>query len=103
MGMWSILEESRDDYGRDMGFRGASPEEEAYKEGCRHGYMKAMKEMRGDMGERMGYRDDYGERGGYGSRGGSYGERRMPGYLPEGPYMDDMNERRRRRANGQFY
>ena len=82
MRSWEIIEQGRDEYGRDMGFRGMDPEEEAYKEGCRHGYMKAMREMHGSMGERMGYREDYGERG-----GGSYGERRMPGYLPEGPYM----------------
>lgn len=40
------------------------------------------------------------------------GERRMPGYFPEypvynerrdsQPYGDDMGERRRRRANGEF-
>ena len=103
MSMWGIIEQSRDDYGQDMGFR-SREEEMAYKEGCRHGYEKAVREMHGDMGERMGYREDYGERGGYGNRqGGSYGERRMPGYLPESPYMDNMGERRRRRANGQFY
>lgn len=99
MGMWSIFEEGREDYGRDMGFRGTDPEEEAYKEGCRHGYMKAMKEMRGDMGERGGR---VGYRGGYGNDG-SYGERRFPGYMPESPYLDEMGERRRRRVNGQFY
>lgn len=99
MSTWGIIEQGYDEYGRDMGFRGADPEEEAYKEGCRHGYMKAMKEIHGDMGERggrMGYRDRYGS-------DGSYGERRFPGYLPESPYMDEMGERRRRRANGQFY
>lgn len=31
------------------------------------------------------------------------GERRYPGYFPEYPRMDDMGERRRRRANGEFY
>lgn len=103
MGMWTILEEGRDGYDREMGFRGTDPENEAYMEGCRHGYMKAMKEVHGDMGERrgrMGYREDYGGRGGYMD---NYGERRMGEYLPEGPYMDWMSERRRRRANGQFY
>lgn len=109
MRSWEIIEQGRDEYGRDMGFRGMDPEEEAYKEGCRHGYEKAMREMQGSMGERMGYHEDYGERGGYGNRGGgSYGERRRPGYLSEGPYMgyrgdDEMGERRRRRSNGQFY
>ena len=71
--------------------------EEAYREGCRHGYEKAMREMHGGMGFR-------GE-GGY-NGGGSYsdmGERRMPGYFPEYPRMDEMGERRRRRANGEFY
>ena len=76
MRSWEIIEQGRDEYGRDMGFRGMDPEEEAYKEGCRHGYEKAMREMQGSMGERMGYHEDYGERGGYGNRGGgSYGER----------------------------
>ena len=37
MGMWEILEEGRDDYGRGFGMRGDEVEE-AYKEGCRHGY-----------------------------------------------------------------
>ena len=81
MGMWEILEEGRDDYGRGFGMRGDEVEE-AYKEGCRHGYEKAMREIHGDMGFR---------------------ERRYPGYFPEYPRMDDMGERRRRRANGEFY
>lgn len=44
--------------------------------------------------------------------GSDMGERRMPGYFPEypvynerrdsQPYGDDMGERRRRRANGEF-
>ena len=81
--MWSILEEGRDDYGRGFGMRGGSELEEAYREGCRHGYEKAMREMHGGMGFR-------GE-GGY-NGGGSYsdmGERRMPGYFPEYPRMDE--------------
>ena len=41
MGMWEILEEGRDDYGRGFGMRGDEVEE-AYKEGCRKGYEKAM-------------------------------------------------------------
>ena len=44
MGMWEILEEGRDDYGRGFGMRGDEVEE-AYKEGCRHGYEKAMRFM----------------------------------------------------------
>lgn len=44
MGMWEILEEGRDDYGRGFGMRGDEVEE-AYKEGCRHGYEKAMREI----------------------------------------------------------
>ena len=47
MGMWEILEEGRDDYGRGFGMRGDEVEE-AYKEGCRKGYEKAMREMRGE-------------------------------------------------------
>ena len=73
--MWTILEEGRDDYGRGFGMRGGSELEEAYREGGYNG-------------------------------GGSYsdmGERRMPGYFPEYPRMDEMGERRRRRANGEFY
>ena len=52
MGMWTILEEGRDDYGRGFGMRGGSELEEAYREGCRHGYEKAMREMHGGMGFR---------------------------------------------------
>lgn len=51
MGMWEILEEGRDDYGRGFGMRGDEVEE-AYKEGCRHGYEKAMREVRVDPGFR---------------------------------------------------
>ena len=51
----------------------------AYEAGCRKGYEKAMREQ------------------------GMMGERRMPGYFPEYPRMDEMGERRRRRANGEFY
>ena len=56
MGMWEILEEGRDDYGRGFGMRGDEVEE-AYKEGCRHGYEKAMRELHGDMGFRDGGRN----------------------------------------------
>ena len=97
MGKWEILEEGRDDYGRGFGMRGDEVEE-AYKEGCRKGYEKAMREMRGEMGFRDGGRS-------YSGGGSSSGmdERRYPGYFPEYPRMDDMGERRRRRANGEFY
>lgn len=111
MGMWSIMEDGYDEFGRGMGFR--SPEEEAYKEGCRHGYEKAMREMHSGGGS-MGYRDEYSNRGNYGyrSNSGSQGqegmssERRFPGYFPEGPYMgyrgDEMDERRRRDSRGRY-
>jgi hypothetical protein len=60
--MWRILDEWRDDYERSFGMRDDDVEE-AYKEGCRHGYEKAMRKMQG--GE-MGYRNDGGSRsGGY--------------------------------------
>ena len=49
MGMWTILEEGRDDYGRGFGMRGGSELEEAYREGCRHGYEKARREMHGSV------------------------------------------------------
>lgn len=98
MGMWTIMEEGRDDYGRGFGMReGGSEVETAYREGCRYGYEKAMREMQ--VG--MGFRDN----SGYGSRGYGMGERRMtyePMYREMPPY-DDMGERRRRRANGEFY
>lgn len=91
-----------DDY--DMGFR-SQAEENAFKEGCRHGYEKAMKEVHGDVGQRdyMGYRDNYGNQQGQGMAG----ERRFPGYFPEGPYMgyrekDEMDERRRRDSRGRY-
>lgn len=93
-----------DDYGMD--FR-SQAEEEAYKAGCRHGYERAMKEVHGDMGQRdrMGYHENYGNQPGQGMSG----ERRFPGYLPEGPYMgyrggkiDEMDERRRRDSRGRY-
>ena len=93
MGMWTIREE-HDGYGRDFGMRGGDELEEAYKEGCRHGYEKAIREMQGDG---MNFRD----RSRYDGDGMS--ERRMPGYFPEYPMYGDMSERRRRRANGEFY
>ena len=91
--MWTIMEEGRDEYGRDFSMRVGNAEaayQQGFEEGCRHGYKKAMMEVNGGD---MGYRGSYG--------GGSYGNR-MPGYLPEDPWTDDMGERRRRRANGQY-
>ena len=86
MGMWSILEEGRGYEGFNE--RGGRELEMAYKEGCEHGF-------RGNNG------------GSYG--GGNYGggsssgmnNRYAPGYPPS--YYDEMGERRRRRANGEFY
>ena len=107
MSMWTIMEEGRDDYGRGFGMRDGGELEEAYREGCRHGYEKAMREARGGMGFRE--EEGYGNRDGYGSRGGyGMGERRMmPGYpepmYREMPPYDGMGERRRRRSNGEFY
>lgn len=70
---WRILGESRRFDSDDDEIR------EAYEEGCRKGYKKAMKEIHesGEYGEREDWEDDdddYGERGGYGG-GGSYGSR----------------------------
>lgn len=95
MGMWTIMEEGRDRYGRDFGMRGGESEQayrQGFEDGCRHGYRKAMMEAHEDMGFRSGR--PYG--------GGSYGNR-MPGYQPDDPWPDDMGERRHRRASGQFY
>lgn len=105
MGYWEILE-NRDEYSRGSAMK--DEVEEAYREGCRHGYEKAMREAKGGMGFRDGGGYGYGNRGGEGS---GMGERRMmPPYYPESPmgfrdpYMDDdMGERRRRRSNGRFY
>ena len=108
MGMWEILEEGRGEYEHVLGMRRGYPMEEAYKEGFRHGYEKAIREMQG--GE-MGFRNYGGSRSG-GYSGSDMSERRMPGYFPEypiyserrsaQPYGEDMSERRRRRANGEF-
>ena len=115
MGMWTIMEDSYGGYDHDMDFR-SSEEAHAYKMGCKRGYEKAMREMRGSMD----YRGDYTPRGGYND--GMYGnrdygndgmsnERRFPGYFPEGPYMggmtgyrggDEMDERRRRDSRGRY-
>lgn len=99
MSMWTIMEEGRDDYGRGFGMRDGGELEEAYREGCRHGYEKAMREAHG-MGFREG--ESYGNRGGYGM-----GERRMmPGYpdpmYREMPPYDEMGERRRRDSRGRY-
>lgn len=100
MSMWEIREDYDDDYGRSFGMR-SDEYEQGFKDGCRHGYEKAMQRINGSMGYRQG---ENGEN--YGS---SMGERRMPGYFPESPMYremppyDEMGERRRRRSNGQFY
>lgn len=97
MGMWTIMEEGRDDYGRGFGMReGGSEVEMAYREGCRHGYRKAMEEMKGGMGFREG--------GNYGGGGYSGGTSRMGERYdyPPYPYMDEMGERRRRDSRGRY-
>ena len=68
MSYWEIREDY-DGYDRD-GFGMRSEEaERAYREGCRHGYEKGMREAKEMMGQR-----------------GGYGERRaMPPYYPESP------------------
>lgn len=96
--MWEILE-NRDDYGRGFGMRDEA--EEAYREGCRHGYEKAIEEMRSGFGQRGGY-------SGGGSYGNRMGERRMPGMYPESPAFREMppyeefGERRYRDSRGRF-
>lgn len=95
--MWTIMEEGRDDYGRGFGMReGGSEVEMAYREGCRHGYRKAMEEMKGGMG----FRED----GNYGGGGYSGGTSRMGERYdyPPYPYMDEMGERRRRDSRGRY-
>lgn len=90
-------EYGRDGYGERAGDTGM-----AYQEGYRKGFADAMKEVSGGYGHRDGY-----------------GERRMPYGYPRYPEMgmrehydpnmgmrddyDEMGERRRRRANGQWY
>lgn len=88
MGWGKMYEFRHDDYGRDDDDR----EERAYKEGCRDGYEKAMREMdgRGGYGER-GYDDGRIIDGdGYGD---GYGERR--GVKNTGPYAGEYRRRRR--------
>lgn len=97
MSMWTIMEEERDDYGRGFGMReGGSEVEMAYREGCRHGYRKAMEEMQGGMGFREG--------GNYGGGGYSGGTSRMGERYdyPPYPYMDEMGEHRRRDSRGRY-
>lgn len=77
MGMWKIMEEGRDDYGRDYSTRESDEAERAYKEGCRHGYEKAMRELQGSEAS---------------ERSSAY---RSDGY--------DMGERMRRRSEGRYY
>ena len=99
------MEEGHDEFGGDFGMRGGETEEayrQGYEAGCRHGYKKAMMETREDMGFRGNYGSGQQSMGNRSYGGSSYGNR-MPGYLPEDPWPDDMGERRRRRANGQFY
>lgn len=107
---WRILGESRRFDSDDDEIR------EAYEEGCRKGYKKAMKEIHegGEYGERDDWDDDddeYGERGGYGSggTGGSYGGRMSGGNYGGGSYgmRDDMDmmgygERRGVRGTGPY-
>ena len=89
----------------ESGFGMRDEAEEAYEEGCRHGFEKAVKklkklgyrvppELMQGMGERSLPRDgsmdddedDMGMRGGYGQRDGS----------------DGMGQRRRRRSDGRY-
>lgn len=110
MSSWEILEQGhngyddygrmpeeygRERYGREMGMRGDEAEQ-AYKEGCHHGYEKAMKKVKemlhGSIDERTEYGDWSGE------SYGRTGERRPMG-MPE---PGEMGERRRR-SNGRFY
>jgi hypothetical protein len=105
---WRILGESRRFDSDDDEIR------EAYEEGCRKGYKKAMKEIHegGEYGERDDWDDDddeYGERGGsYGMRGGygmmdmgGYGERQ--GVRGTGPYSRVTRAGYVRRGRGRRY
>lgn len=105
---WRILGESRRFDSDDDEIR------EAYEEGCRKGYKKAMKEMREQdgYGERDDWDDDddeYGERGG-GSQGGGggYGQRGYDGYgmrggMDMGPMdMGGYGERQGVRGTGPY-
>lgn len=86
---WKMYEMGHGDFGRDDI---EDREERAYREGCRDGYEKAMREMdgRGGYGER-GYDDGRIVDGdGYGD---GYGERR--GVKGTGPYAGEYRRRRR--------
>ena len=105
--MWKILEDYNPEERRGMGYRGDMGEyEEGYEEGCEHGYMKAMKEMR-----MMGMRGGMG-RGTQGMGGTSRMNNRYMGggYMPPYPafrdddddYYEEMGERRRRDSRGRY-
>lgn len=99
-----LIHEIDDEQERGFGLRDEA--EEAYEEGCRHGFEKAVKklkklgyrvppELMQGMGERNLPREnsmddeedgDMGMRGGYGQRDGS----------------DGMGQRRRRRSDGRY-
>lgn len=105
--MWEIREGYDPEYmGNGMGYRqgmSGGEYEEGFEDGCEHGYMKAMKEMRS-----MGMRGGQPQSGsGYG-RGNMGNSRYMPmggGYMPPYPSfrdeddddMEEMQQRRRRR------
>jgi hypothetical protein len=82
---------------------------EAYEEGCRHGYKKAMKEFEEQMDERRA--THWGGEGGRdilyrGGQGGGRGGNRSGGstnYREYDEYEDDdMEYRRRRDSRGRF-
>lgn len=109
--MWEIREGYDPDEMR-MGMRGGMDPEEAYEEGCRHGYKKGYGDAMRDASEEYGYRGGMGFRD-ENTRGMSYGQsgrsslsygNRMP-YPPYVNYRDDedeMNERRRRDSRGRY-
>ena len=98
--MWKILEDYNPEERRGMSYRGDMGEyEEGFEEGCEHGYMKAMKEMR-----------MMGMRGGMGRGTGRMNNRYVDGaYMPPYPAFrddddnyEDMGERRRRDSRGRY-
>lgn len=107
---WRILGESRRFDSDDDEIR------EAYEEGCKKGYKKAMKEFHESeaYGEREDWDDDdddYGERGGYGgggggsygARSGGYGMRGGGGYGQRDEMdMEGYGERRGVRGTGPY-
>lgn len=115
MRLWEIRE-GYDPEEMRMGMRGGMSADEAYEQGCRHGYKKgygdAMREaseeygFRGDMGYREGSsRGQGGQSSGQSGRSGSsYGNRMF--YPPYMNYRDEdedmMNERRRRDSRGRY-